>query len=58
MNIELEKKKLERRKVETAKYEMEFKILERMADIERIKENMKRQDERMKTLDQEIKEME
>jgi len=34
--------------VETAKFEMEFKILERLADIERIKEGVKIQD---KTLD-------
>lgn len=40
MNLELERKKLDFKKVETAKMEMEFKILERMADIERIKEQI------------------
>lgn len=44
MNLELEKKKLDLRKLETGKYEQEYKILEKLADIDRIKENIIKQD--------------
>jgi hypothetical protein len=43
MNLELEKKKLDIKKMETALHEYEYKILERMADIERIKRNIETQ---------------
>lgn len=56
MDLEKEKKKLERKRVEMAKDEMEYKILERMADIERLKENIKIQEARMAELDRELKE--
>lgn len=58
MNIELERKKLEIKKVETAKAEMEFKILERIADIERLKENITNQERAVSRLALEIKSME
>lgn len=54
MNLELEKKKLEMRKVEVAKEEMLYKILEREADIERIKENIRVQDNRLAQIKEEI----
>ena len=58
MNLELERKKLELRKVETAKMEMEFKILERLSDIERIRENINNQEATMTMLSEAIKVME
>lgn len=58
MNLELEKKKLELRKVETAMYEMEYKILERMADIDRIKDNIENQKSTIDKLKEEISNLE
>ena len=58
MNIDLERKKLELVKVEAAKYELEFKIKERMADIQRIKENILIQDKKINELNSEIATME
>jgi len=58
MNLELERKKLEIKKVTMAKCEMEFKILERQADIERLKLEMENQDKRVLELEEIIKEME
>lgn len=43
MNLEVAKKKLDINKMETALHEYEYKILERMADIERIKRNIETQ---------------
>jgi len=53
-NLEKARKGLELRKVETAKAEMEFKILEREADIERLRENIKNQESRIEELTLEI----
>ena len=57
MNLELERKKLEVKKVIMAKSEMEFRILERQADIERLKEEIVKQDKRVLELNDIIKEM-
>lgn len=58
LNIELERKKLELKRVEMAKADMEFTILERLADIERLKKNIQNQDERIKSLNEQILSME
>lgn len=58
MNLEAEKKKLELKKVETAKAEMEYKILERLADIERIKHNIANQEQAILNIKEELKDME
>lgn len=44
MNLELEKKKLDLKKLETSKFELEYKILERLADIDRIKTSVEKQE--------------
>jgi peptidoglycan hydrolase CwlO-like protein len=54
MNLALEKKKLEIKKVETAMLEMEYKVLERLADIERLKENINNQQKTIDRLKEEI----
>ena len=56
-SLEIERKKLELRKVETARAEMEFKILEKLSDIERIKEQIKLQDSGIEALKQTINAM-
>jgi len=48
------RKQLELSKVKCAKEEMEFKILERQTDIDRIKQSIKAQDERIKELQTEL----
>ena len=55
---DIEKKKLqvEMMKVQAAKADMEYKILERMEDIERIKENIKVQENREQELRELLKE--
>lgn len=58
MNLELERKKLELKRVEVAKADMEFTILERMADIERLKKNIQNQETRMKEIQEQISKME
>ena len=55
MNLALEKKKLEIKKVETAMLEMEYKVLERLADIERLRENINNQENRIQAIEEEIK---
>jgi len=52
--LERARKSLELKKVETAKAEMEFKILEREADIARTRENIKNQEARIEELKLEI----
>ena len=58
INIELERKKLELKRVEVAQADMEFTILERMADIQRLEKNIEKQKERVRELAHQIKEME
>lgn len=57
-NLALEKKKLDLRKIETSKLEFEYKILERLADIDRIKESIKQQEQAIENIKKEIEAME
>ncbi len=54
--IEKKRKALEYERVKLAKLEMEFKIEERLADIERLKGQIKAQQERMNELEEELRE--
>lgn len=58
MNLELEKKKLERKKVLVAADEKQLKIFERMAEIERLKGDIVIQNERANELQKEIENIE
>lgn len=58
MNLELEKKKLDLKKLETSKLEFEYKVLERLSDIERIKESIAKQEEAIQKIQDEIANME
>lgn len=53
---ELEKKKkiLEIKRVEVAREEMEFRIFERLEEIERLRENIQNQDRRILEIKQEL----
>lgn len=57
MNLELEKKKLERKKVAVVIDELQFKIMEREADIARIKEQIGLQETRIEELNKEISDL-
>ena len=54
MNLELEKKKLERKKVSVVVDELLFKIMEREADISRLRDQILIQKERVNELNKEI----
>ena len=54
-NLEFAKLKLERNKVSCAKEEMEVRILEREAEIHRLKESIKIQHDKLVELDEKIK---
>jgi hypothetical protein len=54
MNLERKKKELELSKVKCGRQEMEFKILERLEEIERLKDNLKIQDKRISELELEL----
>ncbi len=54
MNLEKERRRLEFKRVEMAMLEMEFKIQERLADIERLKENISNQQKRLDELKSEL----
>lgn len=58
INLNLERKKLELKKIETALAEMEFKKLERMKEIERIDENIEKQRLTINNIREDIKELE
>ena len=58
MSLEIEKKKLERKKVLLNADEKRFKILERLEDIERMKADIKIQEERAEELSKEIEKLE
>ena len=58
INLELAKKKLDLKKLETSLDEYEYKILEKQADIERIKGNMGKAEEAIEKYKQEIIDME
>lgn len=53
-DLEIERKKLELRRVESARMEMEFQIKEKLADIERIKTNIQIQANRESELKKEL----
>jgi hypothetical protein len=55
IDLEKEKKKLELKRVIYMREEMEYKILERMAEIERLKDNLAAQDKRIGELEAELK---
>lgn len=55
MELEIARKQLELKKVETALAEMEFKKLERLADIKRIEENITIQKQKVEELKQDLK---
>jgi SMC interacting uncharacterized protein involved in chromosome segregation len=57
MNLKLSKKQLDLQKLETSKLELEYKILERMADVERIQETINKQNEHIEILKKEIREL-
>lgn len=54
MNLEYERKKLEFKRVEMAKLEMEFKIKQRLEEIEKLKESIDIQESRLIELKKEI----
>jgi len=58
MNLELAKKKLDLKKMETSLDEYEYKVLERLADIERIKGNIEIQKKAIEKVKLEISDME
>lgn len=58
MNLELQKRKLDLQKLETSKLEFEYKVLERLADIDRIKLSIQKQEDAISKVKQEIKKME
>lgn len=57
MNLKLSKKQLDLQKLETSKLELEYKILERMADVERIQKTINKQNEHIEILKKEIREL-
>lgn len=54
--LEKQKTKLNIKKAETAKLELEYKILERMEDIQRMREHIQLQDQRIDELTKSLKE--
>lgn len=54
MSLELSRKKIELMRVQTARHELEFKIEERLDEINRIKDHIKVQKEKEDELKQEI----
>ena len=52
--LEVKKLELQKMKIATGKAELELKILERMEDIDRLKENVKNQEEALKEIDKQI----
>ena len=54
IDLNLERKKMELKKVEAALAEMEFKKLERMSDIKRIEKNILLQKEKIQQLKEEL----
>lgn len=55
--LELKKKEVELMKVTCAKAEMEMKIFEFEENIQRLKDNIKVQEDKMSSLEQEINEL-
>lgn len=57
MSLEIKKKELDLRRVETARFEMELRIAERQEEIQRLQANIKIQEEAEQKLKKEIQEM-
>ena len=57
MNIEMMKIKAEMLRVDAAKADMEVNIMEKTADIERLKKNMENQDKRLVELNEKLKKL-
>lgn len=57
MNLEVEKRKLNIKRCQVTIDELEYKILERMADIERIKTSIKEQEETINKINKQISEI-
>jgi chromosome segregation ATPase len=55
--LEVKRLKLELKRVDTAKEEMEFRIEERLAEISRLKDNIKIQEAKMAELTAKLKEI-
>lgn len=55
--LEVKRKQLEIIKVQAAKSEMEFRIMEKEVEIDRLKENMKLQDDFVLKLQKELEEI-
>ena len=53
-DLKLEKKKLELLRIKTGQAEIEYKIMERLDDVERMKKNLEIQKQRIKELEQEL----
>ena len=54
IDLELERKKLELMRVETAKHDMLFQIMQRQADIDRLKEQVDIQEKKIEEIKLEI----
>ena len=54
-NLEIKRKKLDLARIQMARQEMEFKIEERLEEIERLKLNIEVQSKRETELEQELK---
>lgn len=54
MSLDLKKTKLDLLKCQTAKAELEYKIEERLADIDRMKDHIKLQEKRMEELKKQV----
>jgi hypothetical protein len=54
MSLDIKRKKLELSRVQTAKQELEFKIDEKLEEIERLKEHIKTQEQKENQLIQEL----
>ena len=52
--LEVKKLELQKMKIATGKAEMELKILERMEDIDRLKENVKNQEKALEDIEKQI----
>lgn len=55
MPLDLERLKLEVKRVDMAKSEMEFKIKERLEEISRLQEHIKIQEDKLKELSEKIR---
>ena len=57
MNIDLKRKNLELERIKLGKLEMEFRIEERMQEVERLRENIKIQEDALAKIKAEIQQI-